>query len=164
MVRTEPVTLPWIEALAEGDDVFESRFGVPVVEGWAGFPEVIPRVLEATRAFGAGPWGSHLFFDDDGALVGFGGWKGPPVGGVAELGYAVAPERQGRGIATTVVRQLIECADRTDLRVVAAHTLPQINASTTVLTHCGFSRVETVVDPDAGVDGVVWRWELSLTG
>lgn len=70
----------------------------------------------------------------------------------------------GRGIATAAVNQLIEDADRTDLRVVVAHTLPEINASTTVLSRCGFVRVDTVVDPDGGVDGVVWRWELSLTG
>lgn len=164
MARAEPVTLPWIEALAEGDEVFASRFGIPVIGGWAGFPEAIPLVLEAVRAHGSDVWGSRLFFDDDGALVGFGGWKGAPVDGFAELGYAVAPERQGRGIATTVVRQLIEEADKTDLRVVIAHTLPGTNASTTVLSRCGFTRVDTVPDPHGGVEGAVWRWELELPG
>lgn len=98
-------------------------------------------------------------FDDDGTLVGFGGWKGPPVNGAAELGYAVAPECRGRGIATAVVRELVTRARGANLRVVVAHTLPENSSSTTVLHRCGFVHVGAVVDPD---DGVVWRWELSL--
>ena len=162
MIRVEPLTLSWIEALAEGAEVFTSRFGVPVVEGWAGFPEMIPLALEAARAGGPPQWGSHLFFDHDGALVGFGGWKGGPVNGAVELGYAVAPERQGRGIATAVVTELVARARAGGVTLVAAHTLPEMSASTTVLSRCGFSLVGNAVDPVSGVKGVVWRWELPL--
>ncbi len=35
-----------------------------------------------------------------GELVGFGGYKGPPVDGEVEIGYGIAPERQVRGLAT----------------------------------------------------------------
>ena len=160
MVRVEQATLPWIEALAEGDDVFTARFGVAVVPGWAPFPEVIPFALEAARDRSSGVWGVHLFFDSDGALVGNGGWKGPPTDGVVELGYAVSPERQGRGIATGVVRELVARARAAKVRVVVAHTRPEASASTTVLTRCGFAQTSESVDPD---DGVVWRWELPLT-
>ena len=41
--------------------------------------------------------GPQLFFDDDAALVGNGGWKGRPEQGAAELGYAVAPPGNGEG-------------------------------------------------------------------
>jgi hypothetical protein len=43
-----------------------------------GNDETDPRLgmVDGDAAF----WGSHLFFDDDGALVGFGGFKGPPPG------------------------------------------------------------------------------------
>ena len=101
----------------------------------------------------------HLVFDADGALVGNGGWKGAPADGVAEVGYAVAPERRRRGIATAVVRELVARARAAGLRLVIAHTLPQRSASTTVLDRCGFAHVGELVDPD---DGVVWRWELPL--
>jgi hypothetical protein len=37
-----------------------------------------------------------------------------------------------------------------------------MSASTTVLSRCGFSHVGDAVDPAAGVNGVVWRWELAL--
>jgi len=159
MTRVEPPTLPWLEALAEGDDVFTARFDVPVEPGWAPFPEAISHALEAARAGAPPTWGAHLFFDDDGALVGNGGWKGQPVEGVAELGYAVAPTRQGRGIATTAVRQLVDQARAAGVQLVRAHTLPEMSASTSVLRHCGFTRIGEVVDPD---DGLVWRWELPL--
>jgi RimJ/RimL family protein N-acetyltransferase len=42
------------------------------------------------------------------------------------------------------------------VRVVRAHTLPELNASARALTKCGFKRVGEVVDPE---DGLVWRWE-----
>lgn len=162
MVRVEQATLPWIEALAVGDEVFTSRFGIPVVEGWSVFPEAVPHVLEQLRAGGVDGWGAHLFFDDDGALVGFGGWKGAPIDGVAELGYAVAPARQGRGIATGAVEELLAMARESGVRLVVAHTLPEESPSTSVLARAGFSRVGEAPDPDGGVDGMVWRWELPL--
>lgn len=164
MARVEKATLPWFEALTVGDDTFTARFGIPVVEGWAVFPEAIPQVLDQLRAGGDTGWGTHLFFDDDGALVGFGGWKGPPIDGVAELGYAVAPTRRGRGIATAAVEELLAMARESGVRLVVAHTLPEESPSTSVLTRAGFSRVGVVPDPDGGVDGMVWRWELAVVG
>jgi hypothetical protein len=75
-MRVESLRLEWIEALIDGDAAFTERFGIAVIEGWAGFPEALPHALDAARRHNADPWGSHLFFDDDGALVGFGGFKG----------------------------------------------------------------------------------------
>jgi hypothetical protein len=53
VIRVEPATLAWVEALAEGDDVFEQRFGVPVVAGWAPFPEAMSSWLEPAPTFGS---------------------------------------------------------------------------------------------------------------
>lgn len=161
-MRVEPLRLEWIDALIDGDDAFTERFGIPVVEGWAGFPEALPHALEGARRHDADPWGAHLFFDDDGALVGFGGYKGPPNGGEVEVGYAIAPDRQGRGLATTATRTMIERAREHGVRRVVAHTLATPNASTAVLSRCGFTHTATIADPDGGVDEDVWRWELPL--
>lgn len=130
-----------------------------MILGWAGFPEAVPAALPTLRANPDSAWGPHLIFDDDGALVGFGGWKGAPREGAVELGYAVAPQRQGRGIATAAVRELVTRAYAEDVALVIAHTLPEISASTSVLRRCGFMDVGELIDPD---DGAVWRWELRL--
>jgi RimJ/RimL family protein N-acetyltransferase len=161
-MRVEALQLEWIEALINGDAAFTDRFGIAVIEGWAGFPEALPYALDAARRHNADPWGSHLFFDDDGALVGFGGFKGPPVGEEVEIGYAIAPARQGRGLATTATRILIDWARHRGVPRVVAHTLATSNASTAVLIHCGFTHTATLADPDGGVEDDVWRWELEL--
>jgi RimJ/RimL family protein N-acetyltransferase len=163
MISVEPLTRAWGEALSLGEKTFSERFGIPVVEGWAVFPEALPGVLGAAPESGD-RWGTHLSFDDDGALVGWGGWKGAPVGGVSELGYAVAPSRRGRGIATHVVRLLISQARDAGVRLVIAHTLPEESASTGVLRRSGFVRTAQVVDPDGETAVEVWRWELDPAG
>ena len=159
MIRVEPITEAWADALAEGDDAFSARFDVVVEEGWEGFPEVVPFLVRAARSASPVQWGPHLVFDEDGALVGNGGWKGVPVNGVAELGYSVAPARRGRGIATALVFELLAGARAAGLVEAIAHTLPQQSPSTSVLAGCGFSKAEELVDPD---HGLVWRWRIRL--
>ena len=102
-------------------------------------------------------WAKALAEGD--AVFGTGGGTGTPALGAAELGYAVAPARLRRGIATAVVRELVERGRRAGLRVVVAHTLAEENASTKVLTRCGFTKTAELDDPD---EGRVWRWELRL--
>ena len=70
------------------------------------------------------------------------------MNGAAELGYAVAPARQGRGVATAVVRELVRRARAAGLHMVFAHTLAAESASTSVLAKCGFARVAELTDPD----------------
>jgi RimJ/RimL family protein N-acetyltransferase len=96
--------------VSHGDAEFTKRFAVPVEKDWAGFPEALPIIIAAAREGEPDQSGPHLFFGDDGALIGNGGWKGAPLNGAAELGYAVAPARQGHGVATAVVRELVRRA------------------------------------------------------
>ena len=157
VVQVSPARLEWLEALAEGDDVFTERFGIAVETGWAGFPEALPAAVEtARRRPEDDPWGTHVFFADDGALVGLGGFYGPPVDGMVEIGYAVAPSRQGQGIATAAVDTLLARAAEAGVPVVIAHTLAEVNPSTSVLGRTGFVRTSAQDDPDLGE---VWRWE-----
>ena len=91
-------------------------------------------------------------------VVGQGGFKGPPTDdGVAEIAYGVTPDYQGKGYATEAAQALVAFAFSSGrVCVVRAHTLPESNASTRVLTKCGFRRIGEVIDPE---DGLVWRWE-----
>ena len=82
----------------KSDVEFARRFGVPVEAGWAGFPEALPIIIAAARAGGSGHWGPHLFFGQDGALIGNGGWKGPPVDAAAER--AMPSHRRARAGAS----------------------------------------------------------------
>lgn len=161
-VRVEPATVDWLEALVEGQGAFTRRFGIAVEPGWAVYPEAVVAALDAARRGDDPAWGTHLFFDDDGALVGFGGWKGPPTpdGGVVELGYAVAPARRGRGIATAVVDTLLQRAGAAGVTTVCAHTLPAESASTTVLRRTGFTLTGEVTEAGQAV----WRWERPPPG
>jgi RimJ/RimL family protein N-acetyltransferase len=163
-IRLEPATAAWLEALVEGDDAFTKRFGIVVVPGWAGFPEALPHALQAARLRDRDPWGSHLIFDHDDALVGFGGFKGAPVDGTVEVGYAVAPQRQGHGIATAATRWMIDQARLRGCERVIAHTLAEASPSTSVLQRCGFVHTATVAEPDGDVTDNVWRWDLVLSG
>jgi ribosomal-protein-alanine N-acetyltransferase len=138
----------------------DSKF--PWSRGGSDSPEALPFAVDAARKRDADPWGSHLILDDDGALVGFGGFKGEPSKKRVEIGYAVAPTRRGRGIATAAVGWMINRASEANVEVVIAHTLPEINASTAVLARCGFLHVATTDDPDGGVAAGVYRWELFL--
>ena len=160
-IALEPARLDWLEALSLGDHELTDRFGIPVVAGWIGFPEALPHALDAARRNDADPWGSHLIFEG-GALVGFGGFKGEPVDGAVEIGYAVAPSCRGRGIATAATRWMIDRAEGAGVTLVVAHTLAEENPSTSVLERCGFTLVGSVPDPDGGVDDDVWRWERAV--
>jgi RimJ/RimL family protein N-acetyltransferase len=157
MVQVLIARVDWLEALSVGDDVFTARFGIAVARGWVGFPEALPHALEGARQAPDSRWGTHLFFDEsDGALVGFGGFKGAPRNGEVELGYAVAPSRQGRGIATAVVGVLVERACVAGVSLVSAHTLAEESASTAVLRNNRFTRTAALHDVDTGA---IWRWE-----
>src|SRR5712691_8234207 len=92
------------------------------------------------------------------AIIGSCGFKGPPgADGTVEIAYGVAPDHQGKGYATEAAEALVSYAFSSGLvRIVRAHTFSEANASTRVLTKCGFRRIGEVVDCD---DGLVWRWE-----
>jgi ribosomal-protein-alanine N-acetyltransferase len=106
------------------------------------------------------PWihGFLVLHRDANGVIGHCGFKGPPeTDGSVEIAYGVASEHQGHGYATEAAEALASFAFSHDqVRVVRAHTRPELNASSRVLTKCGFRKVGETVDPD---DGLVWRWE-----
>lgn len=120
-------------------------------------PDWLARISSSDAA---DPWlhGFALVERASGTTVGSAAFKGPPdADGVAEIAYSVSEEHRGKGYATEAARALTEFALATaQVRIVRAHTRPASNASTTVLTRCGFRNVGEVVDPE---DGLVWRWE-----
>jgi ribosomal-protein-alanine N-acetyltransferase len=151
-------------ALIEGEKQFEERFGMPAAEGLRAFfvsGDVSPAWLEQLRAsVSADPWkhGFAVVHPESRSVIGNVGFKGPPdADGMVEIAYGIVPIFQGRGYATEAAEAGVGFAFNSGrVRVVRAHTLPTPNASTRVLTKCGFERIGEVVDPE---DGLVWRWE-----
>ena len=134
-----------------------------LADDWERFPEALEPTLQALADKPEGdPWGAHFFLlREPPALVGWGGFKGPPVAGSVEIGYAVAPEYEGRGIATAAVAQLLEKAAASgEVEVVTAHTPPEPGASATVLEHAGFERDHGLVVEG---DDEVWEWRRPLS-
>jgi RimJ/RimL family protein N-acetyltransferase len=126
--------------------------------------EVSPAWLAGLRTAppGPDPWafGFAVVEAETGSMIGTAGFKGPPdADGMVEIAYGITPDYQGRGFATEAAAALVRFASADDrVRVVRAHTRPENNASTRVLTKCGFAPLGEVTDPE---DGLVWRWERS---
>jgi sugar-phosphatase len=111
----------------------------------------------------ADPWTDPyaMVLRQSGVAVGQCGFKGPPdEDGVVEIAYGVGAEHQGNGYATETAQALTGHAFASgEVAVVRAHTRPEPNASTRVLTRCGYRYVGEVTDPE---DGLVWRWERKI--
>ena len=102
------------------------------------------------------PWVGYLAVSDD-AVLGFCGFKSPPAEGKVEIAYATMPGNEGQGIATEMARNLIKIAEsHEDSPLVIAQTLPETNASTSILKKLDFQNVGSVEHPE---DGTVWQWE-----
>jgi len=152
-------------ALLEGTDAYERRFGVTVAEGVSEFlagPEVSAEFLERLNGpVSADPWkdGFAVLHTADNTVIGLCSFTGPPgADEMVEIAYGIAPGYENRGHATEAAQELIAYAMASgQVRTIRAHTLPQHNASTRVLTKCGFMLLGEVTHPE---DGVVWRWEM----
>ena len=160
-VRLEPATADHVRALIAGDDAFAEQFGLAVSPGYLEFDGVLEHFLTALDA-GADPsWHTQLIVHRaDRALIGLGGFKGPPTDGRVEIGYGISPAYRHQGYATEAAQLMVDTARAAGVTTVIAHTLPETNHSTRLLTTLGFAQTTTVDDPD---DGPVWRWELPLT-
>ena len=103
------------------------------------------------------PWIGYLALEN-GACVGTCGFKSPPQNNRVEIAYFTFPEYESRGVATRMAAELIRIAlDELPDVTVAAQTLPEENASTSILKKLRFRLVGTVEHPE---DGLVWEWQL----
>jgi hypothetical protein len=96
MIRLLRAELHLMEGALAGDDALARALGHDVVAGWATFTEALQPTRDALAANpDASAWGARFFVaGDPPELVGWGGFKGPPKDGVAELGYEIAEGRR----------------------------------------------------------------------
>jgi len=123
--------------------------------------EVVAATTQLYRAAGyEPPWVGYLAFEN-GTCVGSCGFKSPPQINRVEIAYFTFPGHESRGIATRMASELIRLAlGTTPTLTVAAQTLPEENASTSVLKKLQFRCVGALEHPE---DGLVWEWHLDAT-
>ena len=171
MIRTErlqliPASVAALEAELHGAAALSAVLGVTVPENWP--PDLYD---DGARNFILGKlrarpeqqeWWLYYFAESDGAglrVVGCGGYKGPPVDGVVEVGYSVLEQFRRRGYASEATLALCAHAFTVpDVNAIIAETLPELTASIGVLRRCGF-----VFIGDGSEPGVI-RYELSRAG
>jgi RimJ/RimL family protein N-acetyltransferase len=123
---------------------------------------VVAEIVQATRQLYRDvgyepPWIGYLAVED-GTCVGTCGFKSPPQDNRVEIAYFTFPGHESRGIATQMASELIRrAASQMPAVIVAAQTLPEENASTSILRKLRFRLIGTVEHPE---DGPVWEWQL----
>ena len=153
-----------LEAIVREPKSLSALLGVLIPDGWPAYSEAYPHALESLRKDPLKPysgWWLYLFIHSaERALVGCGGFKGPPdADGLVEIGCEIAPAYRGRGLGAEATLGLARYAfTRPQVSAVAAHTLPEKSASTRVLEKAGMKRVGQALDPEAGP---VWHWRLT---
>lgn len=158
-VTVEAATAEQLRLLLEDVPGFESAYELRVAPGYLEFDGALAACLTALENGMPARWWTHLFVHAaDRALIGLGGYTGPPDDGTVEIGYGIAPAYRGRGLATAAAAELIARAGAAGVRTVRAHTLARPNPSTGVLTALGFTRTAEIDSED----GPIWRWELPL--
>ena len=78
----------------------------------------------------------------DGLAIGGVGFKGPPDGGVVEIGYGLVPSARGHGYATEALATLVKIAVGLGMTTIRADTDLDNVASQRTLEHAGFYQVE----------------------
>ena len=155
---TMPLETPRLRLVLEPTEAVLARIEALPAEHRA---QVSEDWLAQLRASTPGPWthGFAIVERESGCAVGSCAFKGPPDDdGIVEIAYEIHEARRGRGYATEAAAALVKFAREAGARRVIAHTLPETNASTSVLRACGFKHAGTVDDPE---DGTIWRWELA---
>jgi [ribosomal protein S5]-alanine N-acetyltransferase len=157
VVELVTADLELIDAALHDEERLGSLLDAEVAEGWVSFAGALEHTHSTLAADpAAARWGTRLFLaGDPRTFVGWGGFKGPPAGGVVELGYEIAPAYRGRGLATEATeRMLDEAFAEAAVDAVIAHTLAEPGPSTRVLEKTGFAR-----EGEFSEDGQdVWRF------
>lgn len=139
----------------------DGRLAKPV----AYVPPLAAQVIEATtqlyKAVGyEPPWVSYLALED-GSVVGSCAFKSPPENNRVEIAYFTFPEHESQGVATRMASALVRIAfNKRPALTVAAQTLPEESASTSILKKLQFRFIGSVEHPE---DGLVWEWQLGNT-
>jgi RimJ/RimL family protein N-acetyltransferase len=105
------------------------------------------------------PWVSYLA-EENGRFIGNCCFLSAPIHGKVEIRFFTFPDNEQRGVATRMCSLLLGMAAKTQTDLtVFAQTLPEENASTTVLRRNGFLLTGAYQHPE---NGLTWMWEKKV--
>lgn len=104
----EPLRRDLAAAIADGNREVDWAPGFPQ-QGDVSIARLV-LVAEEPHAGDGSIWGPWEVRTARGALIGTAGFQGPPREGEVEIGYGIAPEHRGRGLASEAVGALLEVA------------------------------------------------------
>ena len=132
---------------------------------WRGFavppgglepPEVLAMLVGwAGRLQAAQGWGTWLAVQGGEVLASL-AIMDPVAAGVVVIGYGVAPQRRGQGVATRAVGLLLPVLAGHGVTLVRAESAVSNPASGRVLVKAGFTRTGERLDPE---DGMLECWQ-----
>lgn len=158
LVVLVPLTEAQLRCIVDGDPV--SVPGFVAADCALPPPHVALRSLRYLEAGCPPEWALPLHIVDAPRQTIVGGctFKGLPVLGSVEIGYAIAPSCQRRGFASAAVQQMLVSAARSGIVGEVFALISNDNvASATVVARAGFSRGPTVLDAN-GESVVRWHW------
>ena len=162
-IRLLNLTHERLHLLQSGPDRFCIQNGIQIGENVSILLDVVAQTTKLMTAVGGDPqWFGYLAIEEaTETIVGTCAFKGPPgESRTVEIAYFTFPQFEGRGIGTAMAAALIRIASTSpEVEVIIAHTLPENNASTSILRKSGMTFAGEVMDPE---DGRVWRWTLPV--
>lgn len=135
-----------------------------IAEGFAGddpggHTAVAEALSDMTTDAGPAPFNAY-WAARGGVIVGLCSFKrGLDAQRAVEIAYFTFADFEGQGVARGMVAALTVIARRAGAAAVTARTLPEKNASGSVLTRSGFSWLGEIEDPE---DGRVWAWRREI--
>lgn len=151
-----------LEAAIKGNNELSVCIDAIVPENWSQFgARALQYSLDKLKSSeNEKGWWSYLpIHKNNNTLIGLCGFKGQPnENGQVEIGYEIKEEYRNKGLATELANSLIDHAfNFENINMILAHTLGETNASTKVLSNCGFEKTEDIDGKDLGI---LWKWEL----
>jgi RimJ/RimL family protein N-acetyltransferase len=107
----------------------------------------------------AAGWIARAAVNEQGEVVGHGGFHGPPdEDGIVEVAYSVDPRHRRQGYARAMLRALLQRADaEPGVKGVRASIRPDNIGSKATIAGFGFKKVGEQWDPEDGLEDVYLR-------
>jgi [ribosomal protein S5]-alanine N-acetyltransferase len=146
-LRLVSTTVALLDAELANDGSLETLLGVDPTAEWP--PIGGEHDLDAVTFFRANlianpaseGWSAYYVCTEDDELIGTAGYFGPPVDGVAEIGYSICEFARRQGFVTEAIEGLIDMATNGGVTSLVAHTRPDNIGSVRALIKNGFAEV-----------------------